>query len=306
LSRRMRRSGKVSRCTIGGTFRCTFRSLLPVVGREERSIVRTGHASSFFRWMGRGVDDRAPDEKEPPNDPAHGRPWLRGEMLAFLLALGGGAMTGQGCAQEPARNHGLQEEVRLPEPRTSGPVSVEEAIHGRRSVRNFRTDPIDLPQVSQLLWVAQGITDGNGLRAVPSAGATYPLETYLIVGEVQTLAPGVYRYAPERHALHLLQPGDLREEMATAALGQSWIADAPITILVAAVFSRTTGRYGDRGRQYVHMEMGHAAQNVYVQAEALGLGTTMVGAFHDQALAEAAGLPSEELPLGLLPVGVPR
>ncbi len=215
-------------------------------------------------------------------------------------------MTGQGCSQEPERSYDFREEVSLPEPRTSGPVSLEEAIRGRRSVRDFRMDPVNLDQVSQLLWAVQGITDGNGLRAVPSAGATYPLEIYLIVGAVEALAPGVYRYAPERHTLDLLQSGDLREEVAAAALGQSWIAQAPITILVAAVFSRTTGRYGDRGRQYVHMEMGHAAQNAYLQAEALGLGTTMVGAFRDQALAEAAGLLFEEHPLGLLPVGVPR
>ena len=229
----------------------------------------------------------------------------RMRLLAILLASGGGVM-GDGCGPERPVTQEPQDEVRLPEPRTSGTVSVEEAIHDRRSVRDFRGDPLDLAMVSQLLWATQGITDGNGLRSVPSAGATYPLEIRLIAGAVEGLSPGVYRYRPHRHSLDLVESGDRRRAVAGAALDQRWIADAPVTIVVAGVFHRTTGRYGERGRQYVHMEVGHASQNVYLQAVALGLGTTVVGAFRDGELTTAAGLEGQEDPLALLPVGVPR
>ena len=215
-------------------------------------------------------------------------------------------MNGEGFRPERPVTPDPQREVQLPEPRTTGAIPVEEAIHARRSIRDFRGDPLDLATVSQLLWATQGITDVNGLRSVPSAGATYPLEVRLIAGAVEGLAPGVYRYHPRRHSLVLVESGDRRESIARAALNQGWIADAPVTILVAGVFHRTTGRYGERGRQYVHMEVGHASQNVYLQAVALGLGTTVVGAFRDGELASAAGLEAREAPLALLPVGVPR
>jgi SagB-type dehydrogenase family enzyme len=198
------------------------------------------------------------------------------------------------------------QEVRLPEPRTTGPLPVEEAIRRRRSVRDFDGAPLDLRQVSQLLWAAQGITGPGGLRAAPSAGALYPLEIFLVAGGVSGLPAGAYRYVPERHALLLVVTGDRRDSLGRAALRQSWIREAPAAIVVAAVFSRTTGRYGERGRRYVHMEVGHVAQNVYLEALALGLGTTLVGAFDDEAVAAALDLESEERPLGILPVGVPE
>ncbi|TVR56063.1 MAG: SagB/ThcOx family dehydrogenase [Gemmatimonadales bacterium] len=195
--------------------------------------------------------------------------------------------------------------ISLPDPQLSGEMPLEEAIHGRRSIRSFRPDALDLRQVSQFLWAAQGITDPEGLRSAPSAGATYPLEVYLVASAVEELDSGVYRYDPTAHGLLPVGPGDRSEEVAEAALDQRWIADAPLILVLAADMGRTTGRYGERGRRYVYMEMGHAAQNVYLQAEALGLGTTLVGAFRDGDLAEALGLPSKEEPLGILPVGVP-
>jgi SagB-type dehydrogenase family enzyme len=231
---------------------------------------------------------------------------MRIRLIAILLASGGGIMRGGGCEPERPATQDPRQEVRLPAPRTSGAMSVEEAVHARRSVRDFQGDPLDLATVSQLLWATQGITDGNGFRSVPSAGAAYPLEIRLVAGAVEGLSPGVYRYRPHRHSLSLVESGDRRRAVARAALDQGWIADAPVTILVAGVFHRTTGRYGERGRQYVHMEVGHASQNVYLQAVALGLGTTVVGAFRDGELATAAGLEAGEDPLALLPVGVPR
>ena len=216
-------------------------------------------------------------------------------------------MGGEGCDPQDTVSQAPQEEVQLPEPRTTGSVSVEEAIQTRRSIRDFRGDSLNLAAVSQLLWATQGITDDRrALRSAPSAGATYPLEIYLIAGAVAELPAGVYRYRPDRHSLTLVESGDRRRDVTRAALDQRWMSDAPITILLAGVFERTTGRYGERGRQYVHMEVGHAAQNVYLQAVAQGLGTTVVGAFRDRELASAIGLGAQEVPLGLLPVGVPR
>jgi SagB-type dehydrogenase family enzyme len=191
-------------------------------------------------------------------------------------------------------------------PRTSGPLSVEEALHERRSIRAFAPAPLALEELSQLLWSAQGITDPRGLRASPSAGATYPLEVYAVVGEVEGVPPGVYRYRPDRHAILPTVPGDRREAVNAASLGQGWIAEAPALLVVAADVSRTAGRYGERARRYVQMEVGHAAQNAYLQAVALGLGTTLVGAFRDDVLARALDLPEHEEPMGILPVGRPR
>ncbi len=215
-------------------------------------------------------------------------------------------MTHAPSVDRPGTPWEAPQEVSLPEPRATGPVSVEETIRKRRSVRELRGDPLDLPQVSQLLWAAQGVTDRRGFRTAPSAGALHPLEIYLVAGAVEGLAPGTYRYVPGRHVLHPVRSGDHRDDLTGAALGQPWIGDAPAVVVVAAVFHRTTVKYGERGRRYVHMEVGHVAQNVYLQARALGLGTTMVGAFHDDEVARVVGMESGESPLGILPVGHPR
>jgi len=225
--------------------------------------------------------------------------------VSTLLLVCGGFMASNGCAQEPLEGEPSTDLISLPDPQLSGEIPMEEAIHGRRSIRSFRPDALDLRGVSQLLWAAQGITDPEGLRSAPSAGATYPLEVYLVAGAVEELDAGIYRYDPTAHALRPVGPGDRSAEVAHAALDQRWIADAPLILVLAADMSRATGRYGERGRRYVYMEMGHAAQNVYLQAEALNLGTTLVGAFRDGELAEALGIPSNEEPLGILPVGVP-
>ena len=217
-------------------------------------------------------------------------------------------MVAHGCGDPPGVEEGIpgREDVSLPEPRATGPVPLEEALEGRRSVRDFRSEPLDLHQVAQLLWAAQGVTGPRGLRSVPSAGALYPLEVHLVVGGVEELEPGVYRFDPDRHTLTHTRSGDRRDELAAAALGQDWMADAPVMILVTALFERTTSIYGERGVRYVHMEVGHAAQNVYLQAVAMGLGTTLVGAFRDDEVRATAGLRSGEAPLGILPVGAPR
>lgn len=186
-------------------------------------------------------------------------------------------------------------------------MSVEAAIARRRSVRSYRPQPLSLAQLSQVLWAAQGLTSPRlGLRATPSAGATYPLEIYIIVGEkgVEGLEAGVYYYLVEGHALELRHQGDRRVELASAALGQDFIRQAPAAIVIAAVFQRTTAYYGRWGEsRYVPMEVGHAGQNIHLQAEALGLVTVAVGAFDDEAVRRVVGLASETSPLYIMPVG---
>jgi SagB-type dehydrogenase family enzyme len=196
--------------------------------------------------------------------------------------------------------------IALPEPRLEGEVSVEKALALRRSLREFAAEPLPLAAASQLLWAAQGITAPDGLRTAPSAGALYPLEVYLVAGSVSGVPAGVYRYAPRRHALIPIQRGDPREALAEATFRQDWIAEAPAIVVLAAVYQRTSRKYGERGARYVHIEAGHAAQNVYLQAGALGFGTTLVGAFDDEDLARVLGLPKRVEPIGLLPVGKPH
>jgi SagB-type dehydrogenase family enzyme len=173
----------------------------------------------------------------------------------------------------------------------------------RRSIREFAPGALALAEVGQLLWAAQGITDSVGLRTAPSAGALYPLEVCLAAGEVSALTPGLYRYDPNRHILAKTEDGDRRTELANAALGQAWIAAAAAILVLAAVYRRTTDKYGARGERYVHIEIGHAAQNIYLQALALGLGTTEVGAFDDRAVKAVLGLPGDQTPLAIMPIG---
>ena len=207
---------------------------------------------------------------------------------------------------KPTEVHGF---VELPSPETTGTMSVEEAIQRRRSIRSYTNEPLSLQDVSQLLWAAQGITDpARKFRAAPSAGATYPLEVYVVVGNncVIGLAGGLYRYDPLEHRLEWILKGDLRSSLAEAALGQRWVREAPINIVIAAVYERTTSRYGERGVRYVHMEAGHVGQNLYLQAVARGLGMVVVGAFHDDQVQELLRLPTDQKPLYIIPVGHPR
>lgn len=196
--------------------------------------------------------------------------------------------------------------VELPEPQFTGVVSVEEAIQKRRSIRTYKNEPLTKSEVSQLSWAAVGKTvDGlsGPTRAYPSAGASHPLELLVVVGYVEGLKSGVYRYNWQKHSLELLFEGDLREDLMKASLKQSMIANAPISLVFTAVFSRTTARYGQRGEaRYVPMDAGAAFQNVHLQAQALGLGTVIVGAFDDEAVSEVLNL-EKEIPIGIMPIG---
>ncbi|MFB3883357.1 MAG: SagB/ThcOx family dehydrogenase [Armatimonadota bacterium] len=187
--------------------------------------------------------------------------------------------------------------LQLSPPRTDGPLSVEAAIARRRSVRDYRGEPIPLEMIAQLLWSAGGITAQGWFRAAPSAGACFPLEIYLACEQ------GLFHYLPQKHALVKLRGQDPRKALSAAAHGQQFIADAAISVIFAAVYGRTTARYGERGIRYVHMDIGHAAENVHLQAEALGLGSCPVGAFDDAAVEKVLGLPEDQRVLYIVPVG---
>jgi len=199
--------------------------------------------------------------------------------------------------------------IKLPEPDCIGAVSVEAAIKQRRSERSYAAKSLTKEQLSQVAWCAQGITGADRRkRATPSAGATYPLTLYVVVGEKTCgdVPAGVYRYRPDEHALVFQLAGDQRKPLATAALGQAFVAQAPLVMVLAANFSITTGRYGKRGTQYVYMEVGHVGENVHLQAKAMGLGTCMVGAFDDSGVSAALNLPTGQEPLYIMPIGYPK
>jgi SagB-type dehydrogenase family enzyme len=205
---------------------------------------------------------------------------------------------------QPSGGQGA-EVIKLPPPAKHGGMALAEALEARRTVRRFAARPLDLPQVSQLLWGADGTSDPRGLRTSPSAGATYPLDLYLVVGErgVVNLPAGVYHYLVAENALTPLAPGDLRAAVARASLHQTWMAEAPVMVVITGEYRRCMGRYGQRGIRYTHMEAGNVSQNLFLAAEALGLGAGIVGAFDDQALAQVLKLPPAHEPLLVMPVG---
>ena len=193
------------------------------------------------------------------------------------------------------------ETMKLPKPRFKSPTSVEEALLGRRSVRDYRKDSLTIDQISQLLWAAQGITAKWGGRTAPSAGALYPLEIYLVTGEVKGLEPGLYHYDSGKHVITLKKKGDLRRKITQASLYQDEILRAPATLIITAVYERTEEKYGKRSVRYVHMEVGSVGENIYLQAESLNLGTVFIGAFDDGQVKKVMGIGEE--PLGIMPVG---
>lgn len=191
--------------------------------------------------------------------------------------------------------------INLPAPDKTGGMALNLALASRRSMREFSDAPLTLAQLSQLLWAAQGVTEASGRRTAPSAGAKYPLELYAVVKD------GVYHYEPREHRLVRTAEGDLHQALAAAALSQQSVASAPAVFVFAAVLARTEVKYGpERTPRYVAMEAGHAAQNLLLEATALGLVAVPAGAFNNAAVARALSLPAAEAPLYLVPVGRPR
>ena len=227
-------------------------------------------------------------------------------IVTALIGAGIGVffMSPQLMEDERKPREFINEIIKLPEPRYDSETSIEKALLERRSVRAYKDDPLTLTEVSQLLWAAQGITDPRkGFRTAPSAGALYPLEVYLVIGNVEEVTKGVYKYRPPEHELIKVRNGDVRDELTVAALGQTWVGEGAIVIVFSAVYERTTQKYGDRGIKYVHMEAGHATQNVYLKAVSLNLGTVVVGAFKDDEVRKILNMPDKEHPLYIMPVG---
>ncbi len=225
-------------------------------------------------------------------------------ILLFSLALGTVYCFTQLTQEPPSRTLiGNESIIELPEPRQKSSISIEETLVKRRSIREYSGEPLTLQELSQLLWACQGVTDPRGYRTAPSAGALYPLEIYVVTGEVEGLTEGVYKYSPQEHQLTKTQEGDKRSELSRAALRQACVEEAAVDIVITAVYKRTTVKYGDRGVRYVHIETGHAAQNLCLQAAALDLGVVTVGAFQDDEVKEILGLLEDEQPLYIIPLG---
>lgn len=228
-------------------------------------------------------------------------------LAAVLLALGGLLVARSVTPGPPAPTSEDGSMVKLPPPDRQGEKTLESMLDQRRSHRNFASEAVTLAQLGQLMWAAQGCTTESCFRTAPSAGGLFPLEVVVVTGKgsVEGLDAGAYIHRRVPHTLELLEEGDHRKELAKRALGQGFIADAPITIVVTGDVSRTAVKYGTRAERYVHMEVGHVGQNVALQAEALGLGTTTVGAFDDEKVRDLLSLPAGLEVYYLLPVGKP-
>jgi len=195
--------------------------------------------------------------------------------------------------------------ISLPKPLLTGTVSVEEALAKRRSIRTYSSDPLKIEEAGQLLWAAQGISGAGGKRTAPSAGAQYPLELYLVAGAVSGVKPGIYRYLPENHSLEPVAAGDLRAQLAANAGMQGFIKDAPAMVIFCANYGKA-GRYAERGRAFVDFEVGHAAENLALEAVALGLGSVMIGAYDVTALGKSLNIPASLTAVYVVPVGHSR
>jgi len=196
--------------------------------------------------------------------------------------------------------------MHLPDTILDGNISLERAIHKRRTIRSFESRALTLKQLSQLLWSAQGITGTGGFkRAAPSAGALYPMDIYGVVGRdcIEKLDAGVYLYEPANHSISLVKEGDFRRDIATASLSQMWMAHAPLTLVITAEYSRITVKYRQRGIRYAMIEAGHIGQNIFLQSQAMGLEAGIVGAFEDQKVIQVMGIKKTHEPLLLMPVG---
>lgn len=199
--------------------------------------------------------------------------------------------------------------MHLPDPMVDGDVSLERAIHQRRTIRSFEGKALTLKQFSQLLWAAQGITEAGGFkRAAASAGALYPMDVYGVAGGdcIENLDPAVYHYEPTNHTISLVKKGDARRDIAIASLSQMWMAHAPLTLVITAEYSRIMVKYGQRGIRYAMIEAGHIGQNIFLQSQAMGLEAGIVGAFEDEKVIQIMGIKKTHEPLLIMPVGYER
>ncbi len=228
-------------------------------------------------------------------------------IVAVIFMLGSRSLTPGEASERMAASGNIQiqtgDMIELPQPVTDGDMSIEKALTLRRSVRSYSSEPLNLAEVSQLLWSAQGITNEQGFRTAPSAGATFPLEMFMVVNNVDGLKKGIYHYQPHGHQLEFIRDEDVSSALFRACLSQSMITDGGAVLVFAADFERTTERYGERGIRYVHNEIGHAGQNVHLQAAAMDLGTVVIGAYRDDEVEGILQLRENLNVLYLMPVG---
>lgn len=188
----------------------------------------------------------------------------------------------------------------LPPPRKTGGLGLNEAIaRRRRAIRGWSSDLLHAAELSQLLWAAQGVTGSDGERTVPSPGGLYPLVIHVLTSE------GVHRYLAKGHRLERMTQEDRRGRLAHACLEQEFVGDAPVVLVLANTRRRSRRRYGARAERYAMLEAGHAAQNVLLEAVALGLSGVPVGAFYDAEVRRDAAFGPDEAPLYVLPLGRP-
>ena len=223
-------------------------------------------------------------------------------FLSLVLSLAAFALLGIQISQA--------KEISLPKPTYKGRLSVEEALKVRRTHRSFKSRALTLDQLSQILWASYGVTaklPGYYLKTAPSAGALYPLDIYALVGKrgVKDLGPGVYRFLPGNHSVERIREGDFRTDIARLSAHQMWIAEAPLVLVITGEYARSRVKYGLRGVSYTQIEAGCVGQNVFLQAEALGLKAGIVGAFNNEKIIAALGLPGGHNPLLIMPVGYP-
>jgi SagB-type dehydrogenase family enzyme len=197
------------------------------------------------------------------------------------------------------------EAIKLPAPATKGTVSVEEALQNRRSTRRFANRSLELGQISQLLWAADGVNNPQGKRTAPSGRATYPMDLYLVAGErgVTGLGPGIYHYNVADQALEPVAKGEFRPAVAKACNSQAWMTEAPVIFVISGDYKRSEVKNGAKAPLFTHIEAGLIAQNLFLQVEALGLGAGIAGGMNDQALGQALKLPQANIPFLVMPVG---
>lgn len=200
--------------------------------------------------------------------------------------------------------------VSLPKPMLTSRTSVEAAMQARRSRRDFTSDSLNIKQVGQMLWAAQGVTADWGGRTAPSAKSAYPLTVYLVANRVVDLTPGIYQYVPgEREAVHqiqLIKQGDLHATIGTA-IGQNAATNPPALIIIAGDMAKMAKAFdGVRNDNNVYLEAGHTAQNIYLQAESLGLGMVTIAGFDGAKVAAATGIPANETIIYAIPFGIPK
>jgi SagB-type dehydrogenase family enzyme len=226
-----------------------------------------------------------------------GRPMKRRELLAVLAAASIVDVSCGRAQESPAR---YTHQVALPKPNLTSKVSLEEAIERRRSMRRFGPGTLPVATIGQLLWAGQGITSPDGrLRASPSAGAMYPLELYVVT------AAEVMHYLPQGHRAETRASPDLRPQLRALAVDQASITGAPVVIVIAADYSRLTQRYGANAKPYTDHEVGHAAENMLLQASALGLAAVPISAVDGSKAAQLLALPAGQTVIYLIPVGYP-